>query len=390
VPEGAGTDGSVPRGSEPNGAVPGEPAVNEPVPNGPAWIGPAWNGPVWNGDAPHGHAPDAAGDGGRTGLLVIGDVVTDIVARPEHALAPGTDTAAAIEVRPGGSGANTAAWAAHHGARVRMFGRAGGDGDAAWHRDALAHAGVEPRLLATPGHPTARLIALVDPAGERTMVTDRGASARLSPQDWDGALLDGAGMLHLSGYTLFTDGGRLLAAAALEAARRAGVPASLDPGSSGFLRGLGVERFLEATRGCTLVLPNEDEAALLTGESDPHAAAVRLSGWYGSAVVTLGARGAVCAVDGGTATACPGRPVAAVTDAIGAGDAFAGALLAATLAGAALPDAVDAGCRAGALAVTLPGGRPPAAAPGRSGARTPAGRPAPADRRAVRTSSPDG
>jgi sugar/nucleoside kinase (ribokinase family) len=322
-------------------------------------------------------------------LLVVGDVVTDIVARPEHALAPGTDTAATIEVRPGGSGANTAAWAAHHGARVRMFGRVGDD-DAAWHRDALARAGVEPRLLTTPGHPTARLIALVGPEGERTMVTDRGASGRLTPRDWDGALLDGAAALHLSGYTLFTDGGRRLAAAAVRAARAVGIPVSLDPGSSGFLRGFGVRRFLEATRGCGLVLPNEDEAALLTGEHDPPAAAARLAARYGRAVVTLGARGAVSAVDGAGTATCPGQPVDTVVDAIGAGDAFAGALLAARLAGAALSDAVAAGCRAGALAVTLPGGRPPGAAPGRSAGRTPAGRAGPADPPAARTGSRDG
>ncbi|MEU1153792.1 hypothetical protein ABZ369_12310, partial [Streptomyces sp. NPDC005918] len=54
-------------------------------------------------------AVTAARDGA---LLVVGDVVTDIVARHRTALAPGTDTAAAIRTVPGGAGANVACWAA--------------------------------------------------------------------------------------------------------------------------------------------------------------------------------------------------------------------------------------------------------------------------------------
>ncbi|TXS15617.1 sugar kinase, partial [Streptomyces sp. ms191] len=51
------------------------------------------------------------------------------------------------------------------------------------------------------------------------------------------------------------------------------------------------------------------------------------------------------------------RPVGA--DSTGAGDAFTGAFLAARLAGADAVEAAVAGCRAGAEAVTVVGGRPP-------------------------------
>ncbi|MEU2629112.1 hypothetical protein ABZ641_18975, partial [Kitasatospora sp. NPDC007106] len=56
-------------------------------------------------------------------LLVVGEVVTDVVALHEGPLAPHTDTAARIAVRPGGAGANAAAWAAAGGARVRLLAR---------------------------------------------------------------------------------------------------------------------------------------------------------------------------------------------------------------------------------------------------------------------------
>ncbi|MCQ4214359.1 sugar kinase, partial [Streptomyces longispororuber] len=40
--------------------------------------------------------------GAGSGLLVVGDVVTDVVARHRGALAAGTDTVAAIRTVPGG------------------------------------------------------------------------------------------------------------------------------------------------------------------------------------------------------------------------------------------------------------------------------------------------
>ncbi|MGN7141631.1 sugar kinase, partial [Streptomyces pseudogriseolus] len=42
------------------------------------------------------------GPGGA--LLVVGDVITDVVARHAGPLAPGTDTAAVIRTVPGGAG----------------------------------------------------------------------------------------------------------------------------------------------------------------------------------------------------------------------------------------------------------------------------------------------
>ncbi|WP_237555030.1 MULTISPECIES: carbohydrate kinase family protein, partial [unclassified Streptomyces] len=132
--------------------------------------------------------PDPPG----AGLLVVGDVVTDVVARHAEPLAPGTDTAARIALRPGGAGANVACWAARYGARVRLLARVGAD-SADWHRAVLHAAGVEPVLRIDAESPTAVVIALVDASAERTMVTDSGASVRLGPEDWTGDLLDGIG-----------------------------------------------------------------------------------------------------------------------------------------------------------------------------------------------------
>ncbi|MFI2762573.1 carbohydrate kinase family protein [Streptomyces echinatus] len=293
-------------------------------------------------------------------LLVVGDVVTDVVARHRGPLAAGTDTAAVIRTLPGGAGANVACWAAHAGCGdVRLLGRVGADA-AAWHERELVAGGVRPRLVVDPEAATGTVVCLVDAgaAAERTFLTDSGASLRLGPADWSDALLDGVARLHLSGYLLFTESSRALAGTALAAARARGVPVSLDPASAGFLLELGAERFLAFAEGLDLLLPSRDEACLLTGLPDAADAAAKLSRLVPLVVAKAGADGALVARSGTVLARVPAQP-ATPRDTTGAGDAFTGAFLAALLAGAAPQEAAAQGCRAGAEAVRRVGGRPP-------------------------------
>ncbi|MEW1722983.1 PfkB family carbohydrate kinase [Streptomyces sp. NPDC093109] len=318
-------------------------------------------------------------------MLVVGDVVTDVVARYRTPLAHGTDTAAEIRTMPGGAGANAACWAARAGcADVRLLARVGADAHD-WHGERLRRAGVRARLVRDERQPTGTVICLVDAAAERTLLTDSGATLCLTPADWSPSLLDGVGRLHLSGYLFFADSSRGLAAAAMESASERGIPVSVDPASAGFIEEWGVHRFLTAVEGAETLLPNADEARLLTGRSDPAVAAAELSRRVPLAVVTLGDAGALVARAGAVTARLPPVPARAV-DSTGAGDAFTGTYLAALLAGASPASAAAEGCRAGAHAVTLPGGRPqgwePApgeSRPGRAPAEVradPGGRPA--------------
>lgn len=212
-------------------------------------------------------------------LLVVGDVVTDVVARHRVPLAAGTDTVASIRRLPGGAGANVACWAAWAGyGNVRLLGRVGADA-AGWHERELTACGVRPLLMVDPSAPTGTVICLVDTgaSAERTFLTDSGASLRIGPGDWSDTLLDGVDRLHLSGYLLFAEPSRALVSVALAAARARGVPVSLDPASAGFLAGLGVDRFLGLVEGVDVLLPSRDEACLLTGLPDAADAAAKLS-----------------------------------------------------------------------------------------------------------------
>ncbi|MFC1407790.1 carbohydrate kinase family protein [Streptacidiphilus sp. N1-12] len=293
-----------------------------------------------------------------TALLVVGDLVTDVVALHGKPLTPDTDTTARISVRPGGSAANTAAWAAAAGgAEVRLLARVGAD-SADWHREVLQRTGVRPSLRVDRERPTAVVISLVNGAGERTFVTDRGASGALGPADWADTLLERVGRLHLSGYLLFGAEGRALAAHAVVRAAARGIGVSVDPASVGFLREYGPSRFLDLLGGVDLLLPNLAEARVLTGADDPEQAARGLSArCHCLVVLKLGAAGALLADHGSLLGAVPAAPATAL-DSTGAGDAFAGAFLAALLAGAAPLEAAGEGCRSGARAVGQVGGRP--------------------------------
>ncbi|MFJ4919136.1 carbohydrate kinase family protein [Streptomyces sp. NPDC088725] len=293
---------------------------------------------------------------------MVGDVVTDVVARYRPPLAHGTDTAAEIRTLPGGAGANAACWAARSGcADVRLLARVGAESHD-WHAEQLRRAGVRARLVIDARAPTATVISLVDADAERTFLTDNGAALRLSPADWSPSLLDGVGRLHLSGYLFFADTSRRLALAVMASAREHGIAVSVDPASAGFLEQFGPERFLASAEGPDTLLPNADEACLLTGLRDPLRAAAELSRRVPVAVVTLGGAGAVVAEAGAVTARIPPVPARAV-DSTGAGDAFTGAFLAARLAGADPAAAAAEGCRAGARSVMLPGGRPDAGAP---------------------------
>lgn len=301
----------------------------------------------------------AGGPGLGGALLVVGDVVTDVIARHRGPLAPGTDTASVIRTVPGGAGANVACWAAHWGCPdVRLLGRVGAE-SAGWHERELTACGVRPRLVVDPQAATGTVICLVDTgaAAERTFLTDSGASLRIGPDDWSDAFLDGVGRLHLSGYLLFSASGRALVRTTAASARARGVPVSLDPASAGFLAELGVDRFLSLVEGVDVLLPSRDEARLLTGRSDAANATAELSRSFPTVVAKQGADGALVARNGAVLARVP-AVTATPTDTTGAGDAFTGAFLATLLAGADVESAASEGCRAGARAVGQVGGRP--------------------------------
>lgn len=250
-------------------------------------------------------------------LVVLGDLMVDIVARGR--IDRGGDAPAEITVSGGGSAANVAAWAAALGTPVALVCNVGDDERG---RAALAELeGVELHARVDRERATGTCVVLVEPGGERTMLSDPGANDAPLPEIPLGT------HLHVAGYALVRDGPRASALAAIERARAAGMTVSVDP--SPLIRP-------GAIPPVDLLLPNEREAEGLTGE----------------VVVKLGARGARWGD-----LHVPAEPVE-VVDTTGAGDAFAAGLLTARLNGAGRREALEAGCAAAARAVARVGGRP--------------------------------
>lgn len=290
-----------------------------------------------------------------TDVVVVGDVATDVVVVLSGNPAPGSDRPAAIRTRGGGAGANVAVHLARLGVSTVLAGSIGDDpAGEALVREVTA-AGVRPVLRVVPEAATATIVSLVEPDGQRSMLADRGANLALRPEDLPA--LPAGGHLHLSGYTLFDHGPRAAALAALAAAVAAGCSISVDPASTGPLTAYGVDRWLADTAAATLVLPNADEARLLTGCTDVEAAARALAERHAVVAVSLGADGALWS----SADQLVHRPAHSTTvvDTTGAGDAFAAGLLAAWLPDRGIDPAaaLDAGLALAADVVRRPGAR---------------------------------
>lgn len=317
----------------------------------------------------------------------MGDVATDIVCAPNGPWRVGSDTDAAIEVRAGGSAANTAAWAAAavdtaagtaaavdtatHGqlTDVVFVGRVGSD-DASWHRRVLTEVGVDAQLVVDGSVATTRLVALIDGvSGERTMLTDRGAGTRLAPADIDATLIATATWVHLSGYLLFAASPQATFRHIVGICREAGVPWSVDPASAGYLADLGIDTARHLLQGASIGFPNSEEARLLAGFSPDgqiEAAACALTKLWGTVVVKLGAKGAIVARDGAIIGRADSLTVPVVVDAVGTGDAFAGGWLAAMLGGGSDTDCLTSALRTAAAALGVTGGRPSGPLPWRA------------------------
>ena len=281
--------------------------------------------------------------------------MTDVIVHPEGPLARGSDRRASITVQPGGSAANQAAWLASLGVKVDFVARVGA-ADVESETARFKAIGVAPRLVGDRTHETGRLIALIDPDGERSFLTDRGANEALEARDIPDALIEGAALIHLSGYSFFAPSPR---EAVLDVMRRAGDrPISVDPASAEFLREVGADKFLAWTRGAAILFPNEEEAAILAGSSEPETQCARLAKHYPLVVIKRGGAGAE-AVEGERRWRVNAPKIEAV-DTTGAGDAFVAGFLAARIEGAEIDAALTRAVVAGAeAAVEIGEGRRP-------------------------------
>lgn len=287
------------------------------------------------------------------GVLAVGDVIDDVLVRPSGPISPDTDTPSRIERVAGGSAANTACWLAGTGTPVTLVASVGRE-DVQRHEALLVERGVVPHLI--PRHRPTGTIVVLSQGESRAMLTDRGANEDTDPADVRDDLLAGHALLHVTGHVFAGPDRDAGWRALFERATAAGLTTSVAPGSAGHLRVLGPDRFRRIVAGVDLLIAGLEEAQLLTGRTDPVAAARELAAAHPLAVVTLGSGGSLLATAGGVERVA--AVAADVVDVTGAGDAYAAGLLGALLDGATDAEAGARAASLAALAVGRVGARP--------------------------------
>lgn len=253
----------------------------------------------------------------RVRFVSVGDVLVDV-------LVAGSGHDADVRLVPGGSAVNAALSAAVSGAAAEVCGCIGDDAGGRMIQAELAAQNVRSSLAIDPDRPTGTFVMV---NGE--ICVDRGANAGFLSEHLPRAFEADATLV--SGY--------------LPAST---VTATLVRSHAAW-NALAVADLALLPGGANAVFMNEDEALTVTGMG-PNDAVRLLSERYRLVCVTLGAFGAIGALEGQLESVAP-EPGRAPGGRPGAGDAFAAATLVTLAAGTSLRDALVVGCRAGALAL---------------------------------------
>lgn len=283
-------------------------------------------------------------------VVVVGSVNRDYVCRVAALPGPGeTVLGGEASVGSGGKGGNQAVAASLLGARTALVARVGRDDDGRALAEDLVRARVDTTEVVATSARTGMAFVLVDASGENSIVVAPGA----------GELLDARATARAVRSLLAPTGVVVTQAEIPEPAFDAAVRAANEMGCRAVVN-LAPFRPVapDVLALCDPLVVNETEAGgvlgrTVRGRAEARSAVAELADRCRSAVVTVGAEGALVGA-GGVVRHVPADRVRAV-DTTGAGDAFTGALAAALSAGRDLVEAVRIGVRAGTYAVRRPG-----------------------------------
>ena len=194
----------------------------------------------------------------------VGDAVLDVSVRLTTSARSGTDTPARIQARRGGSAANVAAEAARLSGKSRFIGVIGADPIGDRLSAELQNQGVE--ICGPRAGRTGCVVALLNEAGEATMLTDRADAANLS--QWHPEWLDGLTALHITSYAFFAEPMAATAKSLIAEALTQSIPVSIDVSSVGAISDFGLASYAELLHRLQpdILFANAAEAELLASE----------------------------------------------------------------------------------------------------------------------------
>ncbi len=225
-------------------------------------------------------------------------------------------------VVPGGSACNTIIGIAKLGGSSRFVGKRGAGPMGAFFEASLVENGVEPRLLQSPSR-TGRVLSIITPDAQRSMLTYLGASSEILPEEIDENCFEDAAVVHIEGYLLFNP---VLMLQSMELAKKFLAQISLDLASftvvesNKALLDRIVDEFVD------ILIANEDEARAFTGHTDERRMIESLASRAEIAVLKIGSRGSCISQQGNIYMVEPVGDGCAV-DTTGAGDLWASGFL---------------------------------------------------------------
>ncbi|MCP4703207.1 MAG: adenosine kinase [candidate division Zixibacteria bacterium] len=233
-----------------------------------------------------------------------------------------SNTSAIPTIVPGGSACNTIIGVARLGGPARFVGKRGSSKMGELFESDLKKNRVEPMLLQSTT-PTGRVLSIITPDAQRSMLTYLGASAEAKPDEINDSCFKDAAIVHIEGYLLFNEA---LITAVLIGAKNNGALVSID---------LASYTVVEATKSVLenlikkyvdIIIANEDEAMAFTGHSNENDAIKALSEKADYAVLKVGKRGSYIAHNNDVLRIDPIGSGPAV-DTTGAGDLWASGFL---------------------------------------------------------------
>jgi sugar/nucleoside kinase (ribokinase family) len=260
-------------------------------------------------------------------------LVADIFANPVQRLPePGElTTTSGLVMSVGGSAANTAVALRILGQEVDVVGKVGTDVRGDFVISELRRRGIGVSHIRRTGNCSTSGTVVLSVTGEdRRYLHCIGANAEFGLGDLDFSFLDGVRVLCFGGYLALPSFSSAHLAKLFAEAKSRGLTTVLDvtmPAGAG----CGIEDVAPALRYADYFLPNNEEAARLTGEADTHNQAKRLSELNPecTVVITNGPRGSLAHWGGRFIETPPFRMKS--VDESGAGDAFTAGLVTAIL-----------------------------------------------------------
>lgn len=255
-----------------------------------------------------------------------------------------------IEIHPGGSCANTVATLAMLGTSSVLCGQVGEDDFGRSYAGQMEETcGIHGLRFSKGGH-TGKCLSIISAAdAERTLVTDLGAATSLTGVGAFREHIVNSRLLHITGYLFL--GGPMAKTAweAMDIARDAGVPISIDVADPFVINAVKEDMWRALTEYADLAFLNEEEAYALTGKKEAEAL-VAVANVVHTPVVKLGVRGSLIIEDKNIVHV--GIHEANAIDTTGAGDTYAAGFIHGWLRDWPLHRCADLGARLASLTVS--------------------------------------